>query len=181
MSEVEEATETWRNQSNGSVWVWKTDRFGRMKDETVKSGGKFNITPLDRQNNQERAASPGQDLFSNGTLAPVKLLDTADDVREIAENPNLITESGMVKLFSLHHTKFDARLAEIENATVLKRIKALAENEETGATLRQVRRIEDRLDEVTNVYKPEDTTGARVGGERHESVDGGGVRRAHTP
>lgn len=173
---TEETTEIWTNQGNGSVWVWKTDRFGRMKDEIVKSGGKFNITSADRQSNQERAATPGQDLFQNGTLAPVRLLDTADDVKEIASNPNLISESEMVGLFALHHTKFDARLAEIENATVLKRIKALAENEETGATLRQVRRIEDRLDEVTNVYQPEDTTGARVGGERHD-----GVHRAHTP
>lgn len=176
MPEAEESTEIWKNQSNGSIWVWKTDRFGRMKDESVKSGGKFNITSMDRQYNQERAATPGQDLFSNGTLAPVRLLDTADDVREIAENPNLISESDMKKLFTLHHTKFDARLAEIENATVLERIKALAEDEEIGATLRQVRQIEERLDEVTGAYKPEDTTGPRVGGERQ-----GGVQRAHTP
>lgn len=176
--------ETWENRGNGNIWVWKADRFGTMKDELVKAGGKFTITTDERLHNQERAANVDQDIFRNGTLGPVKLIKGSEDEKELASNPNLIAESEMAELFSLHHTKFDERLASITNETVLRRLQGLAEDEETGATLRQVRKIEERIVDLSNVARPEDTTGARVGGERvgaGPSDPGDRPSKAHTP
>jgi len=162
-------TETWRNQGNGSVWVWIADRFGHYKDQTVRAGGKIQITPDDRRYNQERAADDSLDIFSNGTLVPVRLIEGSEDAREIAANPNLISESDMVVLFSLEPGEFDKKLADITNPVVLQKLVAMSEDEEVDASLRQAKRIAARLTEVTDKAKreePEDTTGARVGGER---------------
>lgn len=158
--------ETWKNNGNGNIWVWKTDRFGNMKDELVKSGQKFTITTDERLHNSERASSPDLDIFRNGSLAPVKLIEGSEDEAELASNPNLIAESEMAGLFKLKAKGFDERLGSITNETVLRRLKAIAEDEETGATLAQVRKVEARLEEILHPEGPEDTTGPRVGGQR---------------
>lgn len=158
--------ETWKNNGNGNVWVWKIDRLGNLKDEVVKSGQKFTITTDERLLNSERASGPDMDIFRNGALAPVRLIEGSEDARELAENPNLIAESEMAGLFKLKVKDFEDRLTSITNETVLRRLKAIAEDEETGATLKQVRKIEERLEDIVHPVAPEDTTGPRVGGQR---------------
>lgn len=135
--------EIWRNAIKGFIGVKKTDRRGEMKDEVIRGGEKFQITTEDRQLNSELAAGDDLDVFKNGMLMPVKILDGAEDAKEIASNPNLITESDMAALFAAHWKTFEAKIGQISNPSTLNRLLAMAE--ESDATVRQVNALKERV------------------------------------
>lgn len=171
---AEETHEVWVNASAGRAWVWTHNQIGERIDRQVPSGGKLQITTADRQLNQEMAADATLDLFTNGTLVPVRLLETADDVREIRDNPNLLTEQELVEAFDLPWKSFDKKVGEISNRSALERMVAIAEGDDSGveATMRQVRVLRDRLSELSGSGRVDSVEG------NHHAVatpDGSGI------
>jgi hypothetical protein len=160
---MERDVEMWENHSNGKVWVWKIDqRTGGMRDEIVASGMKFSIKNDDRVMNQEMAASEEMDIFKNGTLMPVRLIDQ-EEAKELASNPNFISESEMRDLFTGHWKTFETKVASITNAGVLERM--LAISGEVDAKVRQVEVLKARLHELNPIPVVErETVREPVGG-----------------
>lgn len=154
--------ETWKNPTEGRVWINRLDRFGELvKVEVINSGKTFHISPGERRLNQEMAATSDQDVFSNGTLSPMRLLEGDADAAAFAANPNLMTEDDMRVLFKPARTEaakvvagdaFIDRLASIKNIATLDRLLALAREED--APLSRVEAITQRMAELQqpNVY-----------------------------
>ena len=93
---TEDKLEVWKNTSAGMRWVKTHDRAGNEATKLVQGGRSFAILPFDRQVNQDMAASPGQDLFRNGTFVLVKASkDTNED--EI-ESPDSLTDNELYAL-----------------------------------------------------------------------------------
>lgn len=143
---AENNQETWQNVTDGTVWYWRIDARGDRKDVIVGPGAKFTINREDRILNMDEAANKDLDNFSNGTLAPVRLLDGTEDAKEFASNPNLLSEDDLKGLFKAHWKTFESRVATITNPGTLNRLMAVAE--EVDATMRQVKLIKARIDEV---------------------------------
>jgi hypothetical protein len=137
--------ETWENSSKGKVYVLRYDSRGELIHEIVRAGGKVQLTPDERVINMERASTPDLCVFRNGVMSPVRLLDSTEDAEEIASNPNIISESDISDLFSSHWKTFETRVNEISNLGTLERILSLAEDEDSGATVRQVNVLRERI------------------------------------
>lgn len=140
--------EVWMNATRGRVQVRKHDARGRLGAELIGAGRRVAISTEDRVINQEMAASEELDIFLNGALQPVRLLDDADETTQIA-SPNHLTEDEMRSLFKAKWQVFDARVRDLSNAATLHRMLELAE--EIDATVRQVKVLEERLGEVNPV------------------------------
>lgn len=120
--------------------------------------------------NQEVAANEDLDWFLNGTLQPINLADT-EDADFLKDNPNLLGDEEQIRrLFKASADVFAERLAIIKNSTALERLKEIAYQDETGATLAQVRMIESRLDqispEIENIHPGEVEAGSVGGADR---------------
>jgi hypothetical protein len=140
--------ETWENIGKGDVFVLTFDHTGRLKSVPVRAGGKITMSIEERQLNQERAFSSDVDMFSNGRLSPIRLVDTADDYEKIANNPNHISESDMNDILKLKGKAFSERINEITNAVALERMFELASDETANVSMTQFRSLEKRLAEV---------------------------------
>jgi hypothetical protein len=138
--------ETWKNATQGTVYVLKSDRRGDLEHERVRSGGTILLTPDERAINQDKAANDGLDIFKNGIMVPVRLLDSTEDKAAIESNPNLKTEDELRAMFKLQWKKFEAEVSEISNVTTLNRLRQIAM--EGDATVRQVNVIESRIADV---------------------------------
>lgn len=162
--------ETWENASRGIVWVKKLDRMGNLKDEVIRAGMKVVLSTEERMFNQDSAATEDLDVFKNGRLIPVRLIETAEDAKEIAANPNLISESEMRGLFKAHHKTFEAKVNSITNVVALERMSAMAEEE--NASLRQVNLLQARMSDLaaktTNVPVVERSS-SPLGGDRFDA------------
>jgi hypothetical protein len=143
-----EDQETWSNIGKGDVFVLTFDHSGRLKSVPVRSGQRITMTVRERQLNQERAYSSEVDMFSNGRLAPIRLVDSADDYEEIASNPNHLSESDMTDVLKLKGKAFTDRLDEITNVIALERMHELASDEKANVSMAQFRTLEKRLAEV---------------------------------
>lgn len=140
--------ETWKNATKGRISVLKQDRWGNLEHKMIRGGETFTLTEAERQTNSDKAATPDLDFFRNGMLTPVRLVETAEDYKDIAENPNLLSEQDLKDLFDLQWKQFDAKLGEISNALLLRRLEALADGDEVNVTVRQQKAIKARLNEV---------------------------------
>lgn len=100
--------------------------------------------------NSDRAANEKLDMFRNGVLNPVRLIDGADDpvYQEIASNPNLMGESDLRDMFNLHWKTFEKKLADISNPITLKRLLAIAEEDGVKVTVNQHKAVQARIEEV---------------------------------
>jgi hypothetical protein len=138
-----------------------------MVHELVHGGGAFTLSKEERLLNMDRAANADLDVFRNGTLVPVRLIDGDEEAAEIASNPNLLTEDDMKLLFKAHWKTFENKVQEISNPLTLQRMLELAEDEEMGATIKQQKTVKARLDEVSPQAFVERKTmaGPRIGGE----------------
>jgi len=161
----EDVYEVWMNPNAGLVYIDKTDQYGKVSSTVILPGQKFNITPQDRRNNSERAWKPEADLFTNGTLSQVKLIDTEADYAELAENPNTIGESEIADLFKLKAVEFKKRIADISNERVLARIIEASEDEKTNATVPQQKALKARLEELVPETDPTRKLPDRTKGE----------------
>jgi hypothetical protein len=161
---MERDTETWKNESAGSVWVWKIDsRTGQMRDEVISTGQKFIIRNEDRVMNQDMAAESSMDNFQNGTLSPVRLVDP-DEQKELASNPNFISESEMKDLFGGHWKTFEAKVSQITNVNVLQRMIDISS--EADAKVRQIEVLKARLTELNPISVTEREQTPPTGPER---------------
>lgn len=149
MSNVDDK-ETWKNAGAGEIWIKVLDPITqRMQHTPVRSGAKVAISTRDRQFNQDLAASPDKDFFSNGTLTPVRLVDTAEDYQEISSNPNLLSEDDMVEILKIRAIgKFRERIADITNLIALNRMIEMAESEEVNVTMAHSKALNARLQDL---------------------------------
>lgn len=158
-----DSIETWQNVTRGRVVLNRLGALGQKRPDMIGAGKTFHITPQERRINQEAAANPDLDVFLNGTLQPVNLpSDNGEDYSAITSNPNLLGDDTQIKrLFKASDDTFAERLGEIKNASALERLKDLANQDDTGARVAQLRMIEARLaqiaPEVTNIHP--DATG----------------------
>ncbi len=159
---MDKELETWQNVSAGGALVWRRDGRGDYKDALIAGGHKLTISRDDRKWNMEAAASSDLDIFSNGVLSPVRLIEGTEDAAEFASNPNLISDSEMKTLFKSHWKTFETKISQISNEGTLHRILAVAESDTVDATVRQLTAIKNRLDEM-NPMKPVEVTSTPLG------------------
>jgi hypothetical protein len=153
--------ETW--QANSTVVLKKTDPRGNVIDLIVNKGKKFVISPIDRQINEDMSADESLNMFSNGILTPVRLIEGSDTEKIMAENPNVMTETEMRTLFSAHPKTFAKKVSEVSSPFILARMRELAD--EIDATVRQVAIIEARHEQVEpKGYREVSTVGQTLGG-----------------
>lgn len=142
--------ESWKNSTPGRVVLKKYTQRGDLGDEMIAGGKVFHISPKERRINQEMAATPELDMFQNGFLTPVRLIETEEDAKEIASNPNLMSETEMADLFKGHWKTFESRVSEVSNLNTLNRLLEVAST--VDAKVRQVEVIRARIEEIS----PED-------------------------
>lgn len=140
--------ESWKNATNGLLFIRKYNNRGDLAHEAVHAKKTFHLTPQERRINQEMAAVPENDFFSNGMLTPVRLIDTEEDAKEIASNPNLMSESDMKALFKGTWKSFAAKVDGITNETTLKRLLEMARDDDSGASVKQADAINERLRQI---------------------------------
>lgn len=145
---VDSNMETWKNVMEGTVMVRRLDHRGELtRVDTIQSGKTLHLTPEERRLNSEQAADPDLDFFRNGMMTPLRLLDDSEEARELANNPNVMSESDMKALFKVHPKTFDAKIRTIGNPVTLERMLSLAHDED--ATIKRVEMIKARLAEVS--------------------------------
>jgi|JI9StandDraft_1071089.scaffolds.fasta_scaffold01623_12 hypothetical protein len=127
---MSEERETWTNPGKGLVYILQFDANHKPTSKGVRPGHKITLTVEERQMNQDRAAAPDRDLFTNGSLVPLRLVESASDYAEIAANPNLLGESDMRELFKLKATTFKDRLDSIDNPILVARMIEIANEED---------------------------------------------------
>lgn len=159
--------ETWENATKGRVWIKKFGADGRLRDEIVGSGRSIHLTDAERRINQEMAATEELDVFKNGILQPLRILDGTEAAKEIAENPNHLSDSDIKSLVRGHHKTLDARLKAIRNPSALQRLLEAAREED--ASISVLERIKARLSEVAPSLYDEVTP---IGGDARD----GGLR-----
>jgi len=140
--------ETWSNIGKGDVFILTYDHKGALRSVPIRAGQSLTISVEERQLNQDRAASSDMDIFSNGRLAPMRLVDSADDYEEIASNPNHLTEADMLEILKSKGKAFSQRLDEISNVIALERMHELASDESLNVSMAQFRALESRLAEI---------------------------------
>jgi hypothetical protein len=144
---MDKEIETWENTTKGRVFVRKFDARGQLAGELVGAGRSFHLTPQERRINQEMAASEGLDVFKNGILQPVRLLEGDEDYEEIASNPNHVSDSDIRKMVKSHHKTFEKRLSEIQNPSALQRVLEIAKAEDCSISTEA--KIKTRLQELS--------------------------------
>lgn len=144
--------EVWENQTRSTFYVRKRSERGMMVAMPVFGGKRFDITPKDRRINEERCASPAQNPFRNGTLAPISLLDAERDTATLKANPNILSPAARLALFRCKPADFQKRIKQITNPTLLQALLTIAED--ADATVRQVNFITGHLDHLTESPVP---------------------------
>lgn len=140
--------ETWQNVMAGQVVLKQYLQTGDLGDVAVPGGRNFYISEKERRINQEMAATKELDMFSNGTLVPIRLIEGSEDAEELKDNPNILGETEMRGLFEEHWKKFDDRIGKMSNTPALQRLLEMAKDPETGATVRQAEQIQARIAEL---------------------------------
>jgi hypothetical protein len=139
--------ETWQNIGRSRFVLKKFTAKGDLMGEIINGGRKFHVTTRERHINSEMSANKQMDPFQNGMFAPVQLLDSTDDLEQIASNPNLMGESDMVDLVRGRVDGLRKRLAEVENTVVLDRLQEVAA--EQDASISKVEAIKSRIAELS--------------------------------
>jgi hypothetical protein len=165
--------ETWQNETPGTVAINRVGEYGRRVVDLIHGGRRFQVTPQERRMNQNAANSPEQDIFTNGTLRPIDLLDDDPDTEKLKANPNIFREGELPELFNLKGEMFRQRIAEIKNPAALARLIELARDPRLEATLTQYEAIKSREIELRGTLEP-DTKAAPAPPE-------GALPRGHTP
>lgn len=142
MSDVE----IWKNVSRGRRGIIKFDNFGKITHELVGAGKTVRLTRDERLYYQRNVATDELDIFKNGALVPVQLVDE-EDKREIANNPNLMGDDELQALFKLQWKRFESEIAKITNPYALERMIEFAEENE-NVSYKKMTVIQARLDEV---------------------------------
>lgn len=163
--------ECWKNAGMGTVGINKFDTRGNMIQEMVPGGRKIFLSPEERRMNQEVAAHDSLDVFANGMLVPVRLLDSEEDTEKLQANVNAMSETAMKALFKSQRPAFEAKVNEISNITTLNRLLEVAS--EVDASIRQAEYVQRRIDalgpNVTEVTAGTQIVGGGLGTKAPES------------
>lgn len=141
---VDANVETWRNNMPGTVIITRVGEYGRREVSVVNGGRTFQITPQERRINQSAAASKDLDVFTNGTLSPVTLLDGEPDTEALRSNPNTLDEEELPQLFRLRGEEFSDRIGQITTIPPIARLLELARDPLYDATLSQYEVLKTR-------------------------------------
>lgn len=129
--------EVWRNTTPGTTFITKIGEYGKRISELIYGGRSFSLTPQERRINQAGYATDDLDLFRNGTFQPVTLIDGEYDTETLRENPNILSDVDIKKLFKQHGEAFDQRIEQITSEAVLNRVQELAREPRHQVTLQQ--------------------------------------------
>jgi len=143
--------EAWQNTSRGSVYVKKYGARGEETTVRVLGGQVVTLSPEERRLTTMAIPPKNKHLnvFENGVLVPLQLVDSAEDYEEIASNPNLLGDSDIRKALREKTPTLKKTLAEISNVNLVRRFQELAAEEEDKMTMPKIRAIEARLEELT--------------------------------
>jgi hypothetical protein len=136
--------ETWKNSTAGTVYITRIGEYGKRISELIYGGRVFSITPQERRLNQNSCATPQLDMFSNGTLEAVSLLDDEPDTPKLRNNPNMLDEKEIPRLFRLRGEGFSERISTITNTATIARLLELARDPRMNATVQQFETLRRR-------------------------------------
>lgn len=136
--------EQWKNTTAGMVYVTRIGDYGKKQTELIGTGRVFAITPQERRLNQNGYASPEQDMFQNGTLAAVSLIDGEPDTPKLRDNPNMVDEKEIPRMFKLRGEHFADRIELISNPATISRLLELARDPRLNATVQQFEQLRRR-------------------------------------
>lgn len=149
--------ETWENVSGSQIYLRVYDSRGNETVVHLRPGQRQVIRQGDREANQDLAASDLLDPFKNGMLVPagssVKMFDSAEEYKDIVANSNSYSDSDLLNLFKSKGKAFNSKIEAIDGITVIRRLLDLANSEEVGATMPQVRAIQKRFEELDDTPK----------------------------
>lgn len=145
---VDSDVETWRNVTAGIVVISRVGEYGRRFGESVQGGRTFQITPHERRQHQMACALPDLDPFTNGTLQPIELIDGEPDSEVLRNNPNMLTDGDVPRLFGMRGTTFAERVGRITNTSVIERLLDEARGRSATVTLEQYETLRDRAKEL---------------------------------
>lgn len=143
-----EEPERWKNRTVGTAFVLKYDRYHNIGSEIVGPGREVTLSKEEREINQERAASSDLDIFANGIMIPMKIIDP-DDQKAFAENPHLLSDSELPELLKLSRKAFEVRLKAMTNLYPLLRLKEMTQQEDTKVTVGVVQALDERIKQLT--------------------------------
>lgn len=146
---VEPGLELWKSTVPGIVAVNRLGEYGRTRVEMIKGHRSVTITPQERRMNQNACAIPELDVFTNGTLQPVTLIDGEPDTAALRRNPNVVDDQDIERIFRLKGEAFAERIGLITNASTLGRLADLAREPRLNATIQQYEQIKARQRAVT--------------------------------
>lgn len=175
--DVHADVETWQNETPGVVAINRVGEYGRRVVDLVQGGRRFQVTPQERRMNQNAANSVEQDIFTNGTLRPIDLLDDDPDTERLRSNPNIFREGELPELFNVKGEVFRQRIAEITNPATLARLIELARDPRYDASLSQYEAIKSREMELRGTLDQAETKPAPAAPTPSE----GTLPRGHTP
>lgn len=141
---IDPGLELWKSTVPGIVAVNRLAEYGRKRVELIKGNRSFNITPQERRMNQNACALPELDPFTNGTLQPVSLIDDEPDTPALRENPNVLDDKDIEKIFRVKGEAFADRIAKITNPSTLNRLAEMAREPRLNATIQQYEQIKGR-------------------------------------
>lgn len=138
--------ETWKNVSRGKRGITRIDPYGKRSSELVPPGKTVKLSKEERLHYQRNAANEELDIFQNGALVPVTLIDEAD-IAEFASNPNLLSDEELTNLFKLQWKKFEVEVSKISNIYALERMVEFA-NESEDVTVKKFDVVKTRLADI---------------------------------
>ena len=165
----EEEKETWKAVSNVRFGIIKFDRLGNPVRTSVKPGDTVTLSVEERLYNQDRAAghrrgAEAVDPFKNGNLKPVKLVETAEDYAEVADNPNHMNDDDIKAMLKIKVADFKKRIDEIDNPSLLQRIKEIADENPDLVTVGKLRHLDDKLEPILHPHsEPMNDEAGRIG------------------
>lgn len=136
--------ETWQNETHGVVAINRVGEYGRRTVDLIQGRRRFQVTPQERRMNQNAVNSADQDVFTNGTLRPINLLDDDPDTERLMANPNILDDEELPLLFKLKGERFRERIADITNPATIARVIELARDPAHDASLFQYETVKHR-------------------------------------
>jgi hypothetical protein len=171
---VQADVETWQNETLGIVAINRVGEYGRQTVDLIQGGRRFQVTPQERRMNQNATNSTEQDVFTNGTLRPLNLIDGDPDTERLMANPNILKEGELSAIFLLKGEMFRQRIAEITNPASVSRIIDLARDPAHEASLFQYECVKRREMELRGDFDEPKTSTVTSG-------NGSGPRAEATP
>jgi len=152
--------EKWKNVSSVTQWVIATDGYGQRVGRKVLPGREIAVRPSERSEIQHRVAHEKNDIFTNGDMVPVTLVESAPDFAEIQDN-DYLSESDLEDVLKGRADALRERVAEIESPTTIKRLLDMCEAKDLASS--KVKVLEERYEKLTE-YVPR-FLGDGTGGE----------------